>query len=138
MYALTQSPDEVTRLQDGAIIPRGHRWWDEYELWLAAGNTPSPLSQPSREDLVDRTKALITQLLDGAVKARGYDNIVSCVSYVGDANPTFDAEARAARAWRSAVYTAGYAILADTPEDVTTPEQVIALMPAAQDFGWPE
>lgn len=138
MYALMKAPDLVKCLESGATIPRGHLLWDSYELWLAAGNSPEPLSLPSRQDLVDQTRALITQLLDSTVKARGYDNIVSCVSYVGDVNPTFDAEARAARAWRSAVYTAGYAILADTPEGVTTPEEVIALMPAPQEFGWPE
>ena len=138
MYALTGNEDVVRCLDTGADIPRGHRWWDEYEQWLAAGNVPVPPPQPSHQQLVDRTKALITALLDSTVRQRGYDNIVSCVSYVGDANPTFDAEARAARAWRSAVYTAGYAILADTPEDVTTPEQVIALMPAAQAFRWPQ
>lgn len=138
MYQLNEDPNLITCLETGAAIPRGHRWWDDYEQWVAAGNTPAPLPQPSRQDLIDQTKELITQLLDSTVKARGYDNIVSCVSYVDDANPTFDAEARAARAWRSAVYTAGYAILADTPEGVTTPEGVIALLPAPQEYGWPE
>ena len=39
MYQLTDYPDLVIRLDDGASIPRGHRWWDDYEAWLAAGNT---------------------------------------------------------------------------------------------------
>ncbi|WP_432719829.1 DUF4376 domain-containing protein [Jeongeupia wiesaeckerbachi] len=41
-YKLTQSPDMVIRIEDGASIPRGHRWWDDYEAWLADGNTPEP------------------------------------------------------------------------------------------------
>jgi hypothetical protein len=89
------------------------------------------------EMLVARTKQMISAMLDSAVQSRGYDGIVSCVSYVGDPNPRFDAEARAAREWRSAVYSAGYAILAEVPEGVTTPEQVLALMPKLEDFGWP-
>ena len=38
MYQLTQNPDQVIRLEDGAFIPRGHRWWDDYEAWLSAGS----------------------------------------------------------------------------------------------------
>ncbi|MEN5288506.1 hypothetical protein ABE494_21470 [Stenotrophomonas lactitubi] len=138
MYALTEDKDVVVYLETGASIPRGHRWWTDYEQWLEEGNTPLALPPPSREELIQRTKALIGHLLDTTVMARGYDGIVSCVSYVGDDNPAFDAEARAARSWRSAVYTAGYAILANTPDDVTTPEQVLERLPTAQTFGWPE
>lgn len=42
MYKLTEDPNIVIRLSDGASIPKGHRFWDEYEEWLAAGNTPDP------------------------------------------------------------------------------------------------
>ena len=42
MYKLTEDPNIVIRLSDGATIPKGHRFWDEYEEWLAAGNTPEP------------------------------------------------------------------------------------------------
>jgi hypothetical protein len=41
MYQLTENPDQVLRLDDGASIPRGHRWWADYEAWLAEGNTPA-------------------------------------------------------------------------------------------------
>lgn len=40
MYQLTNNPDIIKRLDDGMQIPRGHRWWDDYEAWLAEGNTP--------------------------------------------------------------------------------------------------
>lgn len=88
--------------------------------------------------LVARTKQMITLMLDQVVSTRGYDDIVSCISYVGDENPRFDAEARAARSWRSAVYTAGYEILANVPEGVSNPEQVMNLLPSIEQFGWPE
>lgn len=42
MYRLTNDPDTVLRLADNTLIPRGHRWWDEYEAWLAAENEPAP------------------------------------------------------------------------------------------------
>src|SRR5574340_24659 len=42
MYQLTKNPNEVIRLDDGAIVPRGHRWWNDYEAWLQAGGVPQP------------------------------------------------------------------------------------------------
>ena len=41
-YKLTADPNVVIRTADNATIPAGHRWWDDYEAWLAAGNTPDP------------------------------------------------------------------------------------------------
>ncbi|HDS1139571.1 TPA: hypothetical protein QDZ75_003641 [Stenotrophomonas maltophilia] len=90
------------------------------------------------QQLVDETKRMISDWLDRVVHARGYDDIVSCISYVGDPSERFDAEARAARSWRSAVYTAGYEILANVPAGLTRPEQVLELLPTPGEFGWPE
>lgn len=42
MYRLTDDPDVVVRLEDGCVIPRDHRWWSDYEAWLAKGNDPAP------------------------------------------------------------------------------------------------
>ncbi|MDH0343606.1 hypothetical protein [Chromobacterium haemolyticum] len=42
MYRLTKQSDGVIRVADGAYIPKGHRWWDEYELWRQQGNQPEP------------------------------------------------------------------------------------------------
>lgn len=142
MYQLTENNDFVLCLDTGAWIARGTWLWDVYEQWLAAGNTPQPVPtvvvpEPTREELVARTKQLMTELLDSTVQQRGYDDIVSCVSYIGDPNPRFDAEARAARDWRSAVYTFGYEVLAmdPLPDHFATPEGVISFMPSIE---WPE
>lgn len=78
MYQLTQNPDQIIRLDDGACIPRGHRWWDDYEVWLAAGNTPQPAPDTRAADARATRDSLIaacdwTQMPDGvlpvAVKA---------------------------------------------------------------------
>ena len=42
MYRLTQDPNVVIRTADGATVPKGHRWWDDYSAWVALGNTASP------------------------------------------------------------------------------------------------
>lgn len=42
MYRLTDNADLVVRIVDGFAIPRGHRWWGDFESWVADGNTPLP------------------------------------------------------------------------------------------------
>lgn len=52
MYKLTESPTHILRLDDNAVIPEGHRWWDEYQAWLAEGNTPEPVDIPDYKALI--------------------------------------------------------------------------------------
>jgi hypothetical protein len=43
MYKLSQFPNQIIRLFDGATIPQGQNGdWQLYEAWLAKGNTPQP------------------------------------------------------------------------------------------------
>jgi hypothetical protein len=52
MYRLTPDEDVVLRVQDSTYVPRGHRWWDDYQQWLAAGGVPEGVEDPrSLEEL---------------------------------------------------------------------------------------
>lgn len=117
------------------------KYWRGYseEMQLLEGETvvadiPSYLLT---QDPVQATREKITQWLDEVVQRKGYDSIVSCASYASSTNDQFRTEARAAIAWRDAVYAQGYQILTDTPTGVETPDDVMALLPQPEAFGWP-
>lgn len=82
--------------------------------------------------------AAVQQHLDATARARRYDSIHTAIGYRGDPNPVFAAEAEALFVWRSQVWTAALAILADV-EAGTRPapdeETLIAELPA---MVWPD
>ena len=97
----------------------------------AADVLPAALTLPER-------KALLLQAVDlhleGQAQAMGYSSIQTAVSYAEeDAVPSFQAEGRALRRWRSLVYAACYQQLAafEAAEiDEPTVESLIEALPA--------
>ena len=93
---------------------------------------------PTLAQLVAAGGALVQAHLDATARERRYDGIQTAVSYRDDPNPVFAAEGQALFAWRSAVWTAALAILADV-EAGTRPlpaaEAFIGELPA---MVWPE
>lgn len=96
------------------------------------------------EEKIARRAAEITEqvqeLIDSTAHSRGYDNGVSCVSYEGDPDETFNDEAVAFKAWRGRCWRTCYNILNSVkagtvaPEDVTD-EYVLERLPVME---WPE
>lgn len=70
--------------------------------------------------------------LDDTAKSRGYAGILSAVSYVGDADPVFNAEGTALKAWRSEVWNACHVKLAEVNSVGVPPTipELIAILPA--------
>lgn len=64
--------------------------------------------------------------LDSVAKAWGYDDIRTAVSYVGDDNPAYAAEAALLKSWRSVMWTTLYA-----SPIVTTFEAFVQTLPPA-------
>ncbi|OBU55128.1 hypothetical protein [Stenotrophomonas maltophilia] len=140
MYQLTHDQDRVICLETMAEIPRGHYLWEEYEEWLAAGNTPAPVPLPYELHSPQHHLAIRSSAWDWMtawVKKRRYDSIESCCSYFNSSVPRYRDEARAMVAWRDSVNQALEALVLAAPRGVQTWEQVQALLPQPEDFAWP-
>jgi hypothetical protein len=86
--------------------------WDCY----GAGDDMPAMPQPSPEDLARQMSVpysdAVQSLLDTEAQRRGYDGVLSMVSYSGDSHPKFGTEGSAAKSWRTACWAQCYAILA--------------------------
>ena len=74
------------------------------------------LPEPTAEELAERIQKHLTDavqhVLDAKAQELNYDNCLSVCSYIETGVAKFDAEGKAFRAWRSAVWAKGYEILA--------------------------
>lgn len=74
--------------------------------------TVAPKSQEVYEAVQIRRKtALVQNYLDTTAQEKGYDNILSAVSYAGSGHPVYDSEGVAYKFWRSDCWDAAFAIL---------------------------
>lgn len=74
-----------------------------------------PAAETTEEKIARRTAEItdqVQELIDSTAHTRGYDNGVSCVSYEGDPDETFNDEAVAFKAWRGRCWRTCYNILA--------------------------
>lgn len=100
----------------------------EYFVVEAIPAPPPPTPEEIQKSLTDAVQAL----LNSEAKKLRYDDIFTAISYEGDANPKFAAEAAAFKAWRSVVWTLCYQILDDViagKRPVPTAEQLISELP---------
>lgn len=82
--------------------------------------------------------AAIEDHIEAVARERGYSSAVSCASYLNDPNPVWSAEAQAFIAWRSAVWTRAFELLADVQSGkraVPAIDEMIAALPAIE---WPQ
>lgn len=94
------------------------------------------LPEPTAEEIAERIQKQLTdavqRVLDNKAQELLYDNCLSVCSYIDTGVPKFDAEGKAFRAWRSAVWAKGYEILAKVQEgerEIPTEEELIAELP---------
>jgi hypothetical protein len=93
---------------------------------VVAPPTPAP-------DPVEVLTLALQAELDVGARALGYDDIKTAITYRGDPNPKFAAEAEGLFQWRSAVWTQAYALLSDVQSGAAqfpTIDEALAMMPA--------
>lgn len=77
-------------------------------------------------------------LLDTTAQSRGYDNIQSLISYSSDANKVYAAEAKAAKNWRSKVWTKLYDILNKLQnKEIINPKSWLEIENQLPQISWP-
>lgn len=91
---------------------------------------PSP---PSEAQRIAALTAAVQRQLDQVAQSRNYDGILSMCSYANSAIASFAAEAQAGIAWRDAVWSFCYQVLAEVQagsRSEPTVEQLVAELPA--------
>ena len=92
--------------------------------------TPKAIPQPTQAEIIAGYTSQVQSYLDATAKQRNYDNIFTLCGYITDPNPKFQSEAQAAVAWRSAVWTKCYAILAEVQAGTRAmPTDIISELP---------
>lgn len=90
---------------------------------------------PPEPDPVGILTAALQGEMDARARALGYDDIRTAITYRGDPNPVFAAQAESLFVWRSDVWTQAYALLAQVQQGLAqfpTVEEAIAMMPVLQ------
>lgn len=94
------------------------------------------IPEPTQEEINAQTQARLTLAiqhhLDTKAQELNYDSCLSVCSYVDTGVAKFDAEGKAFRAWRSAVWNKGYEILNAClagEREVPTEAELIAELP---------
>lgn len=76
-------------------------------------------------------------LLDQTAQTQGYDDMLSLISYVDSTNATFKAQALVGSAWRDAVWTEGYSILAQFQAGQIAQPTLAAFLAMLPQIQWP-
>ena len=114
----------------------GNRHYEYIQEWIAKGNTPDPIPEPSTEQIKAKLEAALDRHIDSVAQAKGYDNRITCLSYAAFDNQ-WQEEAIAFGVWRSNCYTTAHQIMADVEagtREIPTTEQLISEMPIME---WP-
>ena len=131
-------PGYVIRNADGASIPMDPNNNDylDYLAWVASGNTADQPPAPTNQQVEQQIQQAVQQWLDSTAQQNNYDTAASAVSYIGDPNPTFNADGIAIRNWRSAVWVQCYADMASMTTPPANIASFIASLPQPAAYGW--
>ncbi len=137
MYKIINNGQNILSV-DGRIIPvaEGNVDYHNYLEWVAEGNTPTPefTFEEIQSNFKKEVTVVIQNHLDAFAQSKGYDSILSAVSYSGFINP-FQAEAIQFFNWRTAVWLYAIQLLSDVTNNVRTVptiETILSELPTFQ------
>ena len=114
--------------------------WEQVDVYAkehpeVVQDEPLP-PEPTQEELQAQIQKQLTDavqhVLDAKAQELNYDSCLSVCSYIDTGVPKFDAEGRAFRTWRSAVWAKGYEILAQVQAGqraIPTEAELLAELP---------
>jgi hypothetical protein len=73
-----------------------------FPVWNGTGWIPN--MQVLAENLASKIESAAQALMDKAARLRGYDSMISVISYLSSSNPTWKADAEAGRAYRDLIW----------------------------------
>lgn len=128
----------VRRLSDGACIPEDTDNADyvKYLVWLAGGNTPSPIPGPTAEEIKATLSGAVQYALDAFARTRGYDNIVSACTYAASKVASFAAEGQRCVDLRDTHWATCYTILAAVQAGQRSVPTVAELLDELPTLSW--
>lgn len=100
--------------------------------WYLQGYAPQKPKELVEAEIQAQLTDAVQRVLDNKAQELLYDNCLSVCSYIDTGVPKFDAEGKAFRAWRSAVWAKGYEILAQVQAGqraIPTEAELIAELP---------
>lgn len=96
--------------------------------------------EPTLADATAMLSTAVQTWLDQTAQVNGYDSLASCVSYLNSSITQYADDAKAALAWRDAVWQAAFVwqqnAAASPPTTVPTAAEVIAGLPQPDAYGW--
>lgn len=126
-----------------AANPAIHALFDtlmnQIDVWESEGDPTAHGAPPvtlSKEQKIAILTAAVQKVLDDTARTRNYDGIVSACSYAASTNPTFKAEGKLAVAWRDAVWSFCYELLADVEAGLKPEPTVDSLIASLPTIGW--
>lgn len=129
----------VIRDSDGAFIPADPLNTDyaAYLAWVATGNIADPVPSPpapTQDQLIKQLTVAVQAIMDTKAQAYNYDDLTTVVTYADEpVVPKFQEEGQAFREWRSLVWDACYAYLAEVEagtKPFPTVDELPSLLPA--------
>lgn len=135
---------KIGQIFEGEYSPEVAVWCNENNAYIeeieAVGGVRQfkiiAVPEPTVEEVQAQVQANLTNavqhVLDAKAQELNYDSCLSVCSYIDTGVARFDAEGKAFRAWRSAVWAKGYEILAQVQAGqraIPTEAELIAELP---------